>query len=1211
QVLFTQSANNEGVFQPEPANHIPGLEALKKAELLILAVRFLDLPDDQMQLIDDYLKSGRPVLGIRTSNHGFKIPTGEKWEHYDWQYEGEEHPEWHGGFGQIVFGGKFIDHHGHKKHNATRGLIAAGKENHGINTGLVNGDIFGPSFVYGINVPLRKDCEVLVHGQVLDGMEKDSAPLGPKPYEHMPKSLSEDAKGKNDPLMPLAWTSEYRIPEGRRGIAFHTNIGASQDFAHEGTRKHIVNGVYWLFGITPPQGGCAVDLVGDYQPTEYKTKTSAEWLKQWQKISDFQYKVEMPEYAENAATYLDPRNGREGKVYAKHPVNRFRLYDFYSRQAEALMDMKPGDRPTLYPDFPALDAGRFGHWGAYHKNSYDDQRENWAQTSSAIAAAFNPSGERRSKEKFARTIAFRLAGDVSCVFDSEAMNITHVWNGGFVRFAPHRWGLGSGMHPHGSLVMKAPPATDEPERKQEFLGYYQHGEKNVIAYKIGNTTVLEHPWASGSKFYRYYEFPMGIEEPLELNFALAAQENQKITTQIEPSENWETISRHLSSEISETFESVTITKADAGDTLLISHNWGDTEEPVTLSKPSKLINGGPDLWEWKFEKEAIIGIREHDNYAQDSIPIPDDNPYGAPMILGGLAFFDDGRAAVSTFMGDVWIVDGLKDYMKTVTWKRFATGLNHALGLEVIDDKVIVLGRDRLTRLHDLNGDGMADFYENFSEAFAPSHGGHSFYVGLQKDREKNLYFTGSTHTVKVSADGKTATYLNEGGQRNPNGVGASQSGIVLTSANEGDWTPASLIWEVQEGDFCGRNAKEGEHTIAKPMVFVPRGIDNSTGSQIFLEDDRWGMPRGTVIGTSFGNGTIYSILRDPHGTKRTQAAVSPLPFDFASGTHRGRFAPHDGQLYLVGSDGWGNYAIKDGHFDRIRYTGGELLQPVRWHAHENGIAIELGTKIQDWKVGVEDFLVQQWHYQFSEAYGCRELSFKSPGTAGHDPVEVSAVKVSEDGKTIYLSIPDIHPVECMHIHARLVSEKGKNFTIDTFHTILHLDEPTKMMRPRRGEAQKELELDVKYVLDGKNLPWTRNRFPEGTSPKMLAIESLAGLKFDVTQFEVTAGEPLQILFKNVDPLMPHNLVFCKPNTGNEVGLASNQLMIEGNAAAAEKHYVSETEDVLYHTPVLVHNRRSTLYVNAPEEPGEYPYLCTFPGHWGVMKGIMKVLPKE
>ena len=234
---------------------------------------------------------------------------------------------------------------------------------------------------------------------------------------------------------------------------------------------------------------------------------------------------------------------------------------------------------------------------------------------------------------------------------------------------------------------------------------------------------------------------------------------------------------------------------------------------------------------------------------------------------------------------------------------------------------------------------------------------------------------------------------------------------------------------------------------------------DNSTGSQIFTEDDRWGFPRGIVISTCYGSGTIYGILRDTHW-QRTQGAVFPIRFDFAAGTHRGRFAPHDGQLYLVGSDGWGNYALVDGHFDRLRYTGGEIVEPVAWKAFENGLELTFKTALDPESINRQNFLIQQWSYQYSKGYGSHELSLKATSgegtkkSPGHDEVHHSFVKLSSDGKRLLIGIPEIQPVETLHVHGRLKTKSGKSFLLDTFHTLLHLDKPhpelPKVLWPRQ-----------------------------------------------------------------------------------------------------------------------------------------------------------------
>ena len=117
-------------------------------------------------------------------------------------------------------------------------------------------------------------------------------------------------------------------------------------------------------------------------------------------------------------------------------------------------------------------------------------------------------------------------------------------------------------------------------------------------------------------------------------------------------------------------------------------------------------------------------------------------------------------------------------------------------------------------------------------------------------------------------------------------------------------------------------------------------------------------------------------------------------------------------------------------------------------------------------------------------------------------------------------------------------------------------------------------------------------------------MEAIPGLLYDQTELHAKAGERISLEFKNTDSI-PHNLVLCVPGSLQTVGMASNEML--ANPKAGEMHYVPESDDVLHYTPMLYHNQRHHLNLNAPKEPGRYPYLCTFPGHWAVMKGELVV----
>ncbi|MDB5312549.1 MAG: Trehalose utilization [Gemmataceae bacterium] len=248
-VLFTVDPK-DGTIDPN-INNIPGLEALKTADLMVIFTRFLNLPDDQMRYVAEYVESGKPVVGLRTSTHAFNIPGDRKYAKYG---NGSGVKGWEGGFGRVVLGEKWVAHHGNHGKEGTRGIIAKGQEEHPILKGIKPGDIFGTTDVYTAKPPA--ESTILVYGQVTKTLEPDSAPV-------------EGAK--NDPMMPVAWTKTYKGESGTEGRAFNTTMGASQDFVYEGTRRMVVNACLWAVGLEgkiPDKTG--VELVGEYKPTPFK-----------------------------------------------------------------------------------------------------------------------------------------------------------------------------------------------------------------------------------------------------------------------------------------------------------------------------------------------------------------------------------------------------------------------------------------------------------------------------------------------------------------------------------------------------------------------------------------------------------------------------------------------------------------------------------------------------------------------------------------------------------------------------------------------------------------------------------------------------------------------------------------------------------------------------------------------------------------------------
>ena len=290
-VLFAQNPDKPGIIDPNYLHNIPGLEALKTADLMVIFTRFRELPDDQMQYIDDFLKSGKPVIGIRTATHAFNIKDStSKWKHYGNYYSAEGDP-WDGGFGRLVLGEKWIAHHGHHKHQSTKGMITLGSRSHPITNGIKEGDIWGPTDVYRVRLPMPGDSKILVQGEVMKraGEFDENDPMfGMRPTDNenaYENPGSKDSYNPNDPMMPIAWIKSYQLPGGQKGQAFASTIGSSTDMASEGVRRMYVNAVYSLLGMDAPKKA-DVSIVGEYNPSAYSFHDDQHWVDLNLKVAD-------------------------------------------------------------------------------------------------------------------------------------------------------------------------------------------------------------------------------------------------------------------------------------------------------------------------------------------------------------------------------------------------------------------------------------------------------------------------------------------------------------------------------------------------------------------------------------------------------------------------------------------------------------------------------------------------------------------------------------------------------------------------------------------------------------------------------------------------------------------------------------------------------------------------------------------------------------
>ncbi len=645
-----------------------------------------------------------------------------------------------------------------------------------------------------------------------------------------------------------------------------------------------------------------------------------------------------------------------------------------------------------------------------------------------------------------------------------------------------------------------------------------------------------------------------------------------------------------------------------GDVEMLDAPWVENGRFTRVVAPAAkhplvhLTRGGAPQWPQVITTKGTLGKGRP--YAVDHIEMPFDNPWKALPFVGGHDFAPDGTAFVCTMQGDVWRVQGLDDKLDRVQWRRIATGLHHALGLVVANQSIYVLGRDQITKLVDVNGDGETDFYECFSNAYVTSTAGHDFICGLERDAAGNFYTaSGNQGLLRISPDGKRVEVLATG-FRNPDGLGLMPGGALTVPCSEGEWTPSSMICEVRPGKSPQHFGYGGPVTTGKPpslpLVYLPRGLDNSSGGQVAIPDNRWGPLQGHVVHLSFGAGAHFLLLRD-EVAGQPQGTIVPLVGEFQSGVHRGRFNPKDGQLYVSGMAGWGTYTVAPGSFERVRYTGDPVQLPTRVHVHQNGVLVKFTQPVDRQLVtNVDNQFAQCWNYRYSASYGSAEFSPSHYGTRGHDPVRITAAHVLPDGHSVFFAMPDLQPVNQLQLSMRV----SPGLPINSFSTVHKLDVPFRDIpgyrEVKRTIAAHPILTDLAMTAKKVPNPW-RATMANG---RQITVEAGKNLTFATRELTAKPGETIRLTFINPD-VVPHNWALLKPGSLQRVGELANQLVADPEAAS--RHYIPASPDVLAYTDIVPAGERVTIHFRAPMERGRYPYLCTFPGHWMVMNGQLVV----
>jgi glucose/arabinose dehydrogenase len=632
--------------------------------------------------------------------------------------------------------------------------------------------------------------------------------------------------------------------------------------------------------------------------------------------------------------------------------------------------------------------------------------------------------------------------------------------------------VGPGVSHRGSLEDPRnnpmfPQRGPLPKENGQYKGLYLSGDRAVLSYSAGGGEILELPGAVKSGDVTLFTRTMRVERTKEpLIFVLADDAGKSAAALLDgpAGAKVENSDGHLRLMLP------AIEKA-AVFTVVLGAAAGEAAKSLPpFADPAELMKGGPPRWKDLVETHGELSVSPkaaaEAPYVVDTLPLPEKNPWNAWIRPTGFDFFADGKsAAICTWNGDVWIVSGIDESLSHLTWKRFASGLYEPLGLKIVNDTIYTLGRDQITRLRDLNGDGEADFYENFNNDGLTGDQYHLFKYDLDTDRAGNFYyavggnwattdlFYGHAVLCKVPADGSRLEYFARG-FRAPNGMAVGPNGEIAIGDNQGYWMPSSKINYIPPGKSDGFYGFPFEPRIAKtfdakkfypngipktfdpPLCWVPYSLDNSSGGQVFVTSDRWGPFKGHILHTSYGKSALFMVMHELVGDV-PQGGVWRFGLAFEGGIMRARFNPVDGQLYVCGMRGWQTNSAKDGCLQRVRYTGKAVYEPKELHVTAKGISIEFTCPLDPATANdVGSYDVEQWNYKWSAEYGSPDFSVANPTKKGRDTVDIASAKLQADGRTVFLEMPAIAPVMQMGITYKLKAADGREVEGAVYNTI-------------------------------------------------------------------------------------------------------------------------------------------------------------------------------
>jgi putative heme-binding domain-containing protein len=748
---------------------------------------------------------------------------------------------------------------------------------------------------------------------------------------------------------------------------------------------------------------------------------------------------------------------REAYFKRDNASQYFRLTEAYRHQLPR--GKSRGPAPAQIEPWSAMD------YGPSLSATYEigDKGANFAFKGIAVRVDAGPGGVSR--------------GSAWVVYDHDTLRLAAAWTGhGFIDWNGINFNGRHQVHPRivGTVHVANPdgPGWANPSKQSfadvrqrgrdgrpcgplprdwaHFKGLYRHGDRVIIACTVGVAEILESPGLETD--------PANPDKPVFTRTLEVGPSPDPLTMRVAANGAAVCVLGDAQASLFARDATWFLRIPPSGSSrlvkILLSKGAASTLRAYArmTSVPTPLepfTHGGPRRWPESLKTQAVIG-RDDGPFAVDVFAVPEINPWLCQMRPSGFDFLPDGhRAVVCTWDGDAWMVGGIDQPSHGLTWQRIASGMFQPLGLKIVAGRIYVACRDQIVCLHDSNGDGEIDFYENFNSDHQVTEHFHEFAMGLQTDAEGNFYYAKAARhglpalvphhgtLLRVSKDG-ARTEIVATGFRAPNGICVNPDGTFFLSDQEGFWTPKNRInWVKPEGFYGNMWGYHGvtdtsDHAMEPPVCWITNTMDRSPAELVWVtsKNSAWDPLRGSLLSLSYGNGKIFVVPYERNGGQM-QGGVCALPIPpFPTGVMRGRFHPQNGHLYACGLFAWAGDRTQPGGFYRVRATGKPVFLPIGLSARRHGLAITFSGSLDRKAASTASrYTVESWSLKRTAEYGSDHYH--------EQEVRVARATLSDDCRTVLLVIPELRPTWCMEIRFAIQAAGGEPVT-GVIHNTIH-----------------------------------------------------------------------------------------------------------------------------------------------------------------------------